>query len=133
MQYFSSNRNRFFLRILFLLILFSPCIFPNLYAEDNWKLVKNADGIEVYIRPYKNSGFNECKGITTIPAPMDIICRILSHAPLHKKFTHKCYESFFVKPWENDHFVHYFTFKLPWPVWDRGEYPPKVVPELIRV
>jgi hypothetical protein len=119
MHHVSFCRNKNFLRFFFLFILISVCISQGLYAEDNWKLVKNTDGIEVYIRPYKNSGFNECKGITTILAPMDIVCRILSHAPLHRKFTHKCYDSFFVKPWENDHFVHYFAFKLPWPVWDR--------------
>jgi hypothetical protein len=104
---------------LLILITICFCISQNLYAEDNWKLIKNDDGIEVYIRPYKNSGLNECKGITTIPAPYDIVCRILCHPPIHKKFLYNCYDSFFVKPWENGHVVHYVVMKSPWPVWDR--------------
>ncbi|PKN37004.1 MAG: hypothetical protein CVU62_13000 [Deltaproteobacteria bacterium HGW-Deltaproteobacteria-2] len=119
MQYFSSNKSRFILRILFLFTLLSTCISQNLYAEDNWKLIKNDDGIEVYVRPYKNSGLNECKGITTIPASMDIICRLLSDATLHKKFVHNSYESFVIKPWENGHLIHYIALKAPWPLRNR--------------
>lgn len=136
MQYFPHNKNRIYLRILFLFILISTCISQSLYAEDNWKLIKNTDGIEVYIRPYKNSGINECKGITTIPAPMDIVCRILSQVTLHKKYLYNCYDSFFVKPWENGHAIHYFAVKTPWPVWDRDivwDTHAEINPEMNRI
>jgi len=99
--------------IFFLLTLISVCISQNLYASDNWKLIKNADDIEVYVRPHKNSKIDECKGIITIPASIDIIYAIISYAPLHKKLMHTCYDSFLVRPWEKGCQVHYFTFKAP--------------------
>jgi hypothetical protein len=105
--------------IFFLLTLISVCISQNLYAEDEWKLVKKADDIEVYVRPYKNSNINECKGIITISAPIDIIYAIISYAPLHKKLMHTCYESFLVRPWEKGCQVHYFAFTAPWPIGNR--------------
>jgi hypothetical protein len=105
--------------IFFLLSLISVCISQNIYASDDWKLVKNADGIEVYVRPYKNSNIDECKGIITISASIDILYAIISYAPLHKKLMHTCYESFLVRPWEKGCQVHYFAFKSPWPVCNR--------------
>lgn len=118
MQHFSCSKNSIFLHNLFLLILII-CISQNLYAEDNWKMIKNADGIEVYVRPYKNSNINECKGIVTIPASIDIIYAIISYAPLHKKLMHTCYDSFLVRPWEKGCQVHYFAFTAPWPILNR--------------
>jgi len=105
--------------IFFLLTLISVCIAQNLYASDDWKLIKNADDIEVYVRPHKNSKIDECKGIITISASIDIIYAIISYAPLHKKLMHTCYDSFLVRLWEKGCQVHYFTFKAPWPIWDR--------------
>jgi hypothetical protein len=121
MQHVSRGRIRIVLRFFFLLILISVCISQNLYASDDWKLIKNADNIEVYARPRpsKNSNINECKGIITIPASIDIIYAIISYAPLHKKLMHTCYDSFLVRPWEKGCQVHYFVFKAPWPIGDR--------------
>jgi hypothetical protein len=119
MQHISSGRIRIVLRFFFLLILSSVCISQSLYAADDWKMVKNADDIEVYGRPYKNSDVDECKAIITIPASIDIIYAIISYAPLHKKLVHTCYESFPVRPWQKGCQVQYTAFKSPWPIWDR--------------
>lgn len=108
-----------FLRFFLIIILTNICISQNIYAEDNWKLVKKADDIEVYVRPYNNSHLNECKGIVTIPASMDIVYAIISYAPFHKRLMHTCYDSFLVKPWDKGCQVHYFVFKAPWPLQDR--------------
>ncbi|KQC06143.1 MAG: hypothetical protein APR62_08335 [Smithella sp. SDB] len=116
--------------------MISTCISQNLYAEDGWKMVKNSDGIEVYVRPHKNSNIDECKGIITIPASMDIILRLMSDAPLSKKYIYSCYEGVFIKPWEKGHVVHYFAFKVPWPYWNRDivyDTQAKINPELNRV
>jgi hypothetical protein len=119
MQLFSYSRSRISLRFFFLFLLIGVCISQSLYAEDDWKLIKNDDGIEVYTRPRKNSNINECKGIVTIPASMNIVCRILANIPLHKKYIHQGYDSFFIKQWEKGHCVHYLAFKTPWPCWNR--------------
>ena len=119
MQYVFCGRYTRFLRFFFLLILISVCFSQSIYAEDDWKMVKNADDVEVYVRPYKNSNINECKGIATIPASIDIIYAIISYAPFHKKLMHTCYDSFLVRQWDKGCQVHYFAFKAPWPIWDR--------------
>jgi hypothetical protein len=119
MNYVSYGRSRIFLSLFFLLILISACISQNLYASEDWKLIKNADDIEVYVRPHKNSNIDECKGIITIPASINIIYAIISYAPLHKKLMHTCYYSFLVRPWEKGCQVHYFAFTAPWPIWNR--------------
>jgi hypothetical protein len=103
----------------FVIIFISVCISNGLYAADNWKLVKNSDGVEVYTRPHKNSSLEESKGIITIDAPIDILYTILLYGPTHKKLMHNCYDSFFVKPWENGHTIHYWAFKTTWPCWNR--------------
>jgi len=119
MNHVSYSGSRIFQLFFFLLILSSVCISQSLYAADDWKMVKNADDIEVYGRPYKNSNVDECKAIITIPASIDIIYAIISYAPLHKKLMHTCYDSFLVRPWEKGCQVHYFAFKAPWPIWNR--------------
>lgn len=119
MQYVFCGRHTRFLGFFFLLILMSVCLAQSTYAENDWKMVKNTDDIEVYVRPYNNSNINECKGIVTIPASIDIIYAIISYAPLHKKLMHTCYDSFLVKPWNQGCQVHYFVFKAPWPLQDR--------------
>lgn len=119
MQQVSCGRCKTALLVFFLQILIGTCIYQNIYAEDDWKMVKNADDVEVYVRPYKNSNINECKGIVTIPASIDIVYAIISYAPFHKKLMHTCYESFLVRPWEKGCQAHYFTFRAPWPIWDR--------------
>ncbi|KQC06284.1 MAG: hypothetical protein APR62_01260 [Smithella sp. SDB] len=119
MRHFYSSRHKTFLYFFFLLPLISICFSQRIYADDDWKLVKNADGVEVYVRPYKNSKINESKGIVTVPASTDIVYAIISYAPLHKRLMHGCYDSFLIQPWENGCQVHYFAFKAPWPLWDR--------------
>lgn len=119
MQHISLRRCGSCLRFFFLLISISLCISQSIYAEDDWKLVKNADDVEVYVRPYKNSTINECKGIVTIPASIDIVYAIISYAPFHKKLMHTCFDSFLVRQWDKGCQVHYFAFKAPWPIWDR--------------
>ena len=119
MQHIPFRRCGSYLRFFFLLIFISVCISQSIYAEDDWKMVKNANDVEVYVRPYKNSNIDECKGIVTIPASIDIIYAIISYAPFHKKLMHTCYDSFLVRPWEKGCQVHYFAFTVPWPLWSR--------------
>ncbi|KQC08804.1 MAG: hypothetical protein APR62_03970 [Smithella sp. SDB] len=119
MQHVSYGRRRSYLRFFFLIILISICISQSIYAKDDWKMVKNADDVQVYVRPYKNSNIDECKGIVTIFASIDIVYAIICYAPFHKKLMHTCYDSFLVRPWEKGCQAHYFAFKAPWPIWDR--------------
>jgi hypothetical protein len=114
----SYGRSKFFLHFSFLFILINVCTSQNLYAESDWKLVKNSNGVECYTRPHKGSGIDEVKGVLTIPASVDILYAIISYAPLHNKLMHTCYYSSLVTPWEKGCQIHYFAFKVP-AVWGR--------------
>lgn len=130
---FSRGKGKlFYSNLLIIIFLISVCIPTGVYAANDWKLVKSSDGVEVYTRPHKDTGLDESKGVITIDAPIDILYTILLYGPTHKKLMHNCYESYFVKPWENGSTIHYLAFKAPWPCWDRDlllEVRGKVDPE----
>lgn len=96
-----------------------------LFADGDWKLVKDSDGTKVYTRPVAGSDMDEFKGVTVIDASLGVISEVLRDIPAQPQWMADCIESrvlknFPVKDVLTEQTMNiYVVNKAPWPVKDR--------------
>jgi hypothetical protein len=89
------------------------------YAEEPWKIAKDADDIKVYTRPVPGSAANEFKGIADIDAPVEVIHEVFKDIPSFTQWYGFCKEIRQLKQDSENHRVIYFVLKTMGPVKDR--------------
>lgn len=88
------------------------------FSQASWKLDKNKDGIVVYIRAERGSGFKSFKAVITIEASKDEIISILKDADSYTKWYGYTKTSKLIKQ-ENDVQYNYVETIFPWPFANR--------------
>lgn len=88
-------------------------------AQDNWKLVKDEDGIRVFTQPVSGSDFKEFKGETDFDETLQHCVGFLMSVPHMTEWMHETMKVELVSK-ENDHDrVLYMIQNAPFPVRDR--------------
>jgi len=101
-------------------ILVLLCTFSSVsYAQEPWKLVKEADGIEVYIRSVPGSAIAEFKGVGDVDAPVEVVGEIFKDIPSYTQWYGFCKEIKLLKQDSEYHRLIYFVLKTLGPVKDR--------------
>jgi len=96
-----------------------PLIFY-LSPGSEWNLKKEKDGIEVYIRNFEGSSFNEFKGITTIKeSSLKAVLAVILDVENYESLYPDCMNPRVLQR-EGDYYdIHHIQVKAPWPVKNR--------------
>ncbi len=95
--------------------LLLPCI---LRAYD-WELVKNENGIEVYVKPVENSEIREFMAVTTAATSLSAVLALLDDTGSYTKWNYRCGEAKLLYRKNDLERITYMVTTSPWPVDDR--------------
>jgi START domain len=82
-----------FAYLILILVMFLCSIVANGSAKEQWELVKDEDGIKVFLKPDPGSKIKEFKGVTNINSSLDSILAVLYDADACPKWLHNCREA----------------------------------------
>ncbi len=88
MLFVNKNKNSLMKKII-LIFLYSFLSYSTVFAQGNWKLEKDKDGIKVWTRKQANSNLKEYKGVMVIPADMDNLITFFKNYKLFEKWMYK--------------------------------------------
>jgi hypothetical protein len=96
-------------------------LFTSLFAQDNWSLEKDKDGIRVYNRKVEDSKLKEFKGVVSVKASVEQVLSYFTDIQQHDKFMYKCKKGSvkLVKKNSASDFYTYMIIETPWPATNR--------------
>lgn len=94
--------------------------FLMLSPDQEWKLRKQKDGIEIFTREVDVSELDEFKGLITIPdATLQDVLKVILDVDVYVEWFPDCMEAKILQKENKYNQVHYFSIKAPWPVKNR--------------
>ena len=103
--------------ILLFMALAMACF--NTYAQNQWVLNTNKDGIKVYTREVEGSKFKEYRGEVLVTTKLSALIAVLDDVDNQKNWFHDCIESRKLKNISRTEGINYFQQYAPWPVSNR--------------
>jgi hypothetical protein len=105
---------------LFFALLFLTCS-SNLFSQGNdWKLIKNENGIKIYSRTdTSKSALKELKVITELQTSLSAFITVFSDKASYTKWVYRCSASELLKKVSENETYHYQITEMPWPVQNR--------------
>jgi hypothetical protein len=88
------------------------------HAEGGWKLAKDEDGIQVYLKPITGSSYKAYRGVTTIRTDLKTLRGLQENVAKACEWVHECEEQKLLKH-EGATAWTYSKFNTPWPVTPR--------------
>lgn len=85
------------------------------FGQSNWTLSKNKDGIQVYQKDAKNSGFKSIKVECTLEGSFDKLIAIINNIPHYKDWVYNNKTTSLLKRISPYEFYYYTEAYLPWP------------------
>ena len=104
---------------LALVLLCSLAFSPALFAQYNWKLSKEKDGIRVFESDLPNSSFKCIKVECTLDGTYERLAEVLSDVDHHKDWIYNNEKAWLVKKIRPDDFYYYSQTHMPWPLSNR--------------
>jgi ribosome-associated toxin RatA of RatAB toxin-antitoxin module len=103
--------------LLFKLLIFS--ILPTIsFAQNEWELKKDSDGISVWWRATEGTDIKELKIQLEVNASLNTIAAVLSDVPKYEEWVYSTEKSVVVEQNGTD-LVYYNIMDFPWPMDDR--------------
>lgn len=100
--------------------LFLTCLWISVaLSQTNWKLSKNKDGIQVYQKDSKNSGFKSIKVECTLEGSFDKLIAIINNISHYKDWVYNNKTTSLLKRISAYEFYYYTEAYLPWPLDNR--------------
>ena len=90
-----------------------------LFAQDDWNLSKESEGIKVYTKKLSNSKFKSVKVECIIEGTIDKLVAILNNVDGNTKWVYKTKRTNSVRRVSNNEFIYYAETILPWPLSNR--------------
>ena len=91
----------------------------NAVNADEWKLVKQDNGIQVYTRSSPHSALKAFKGVVSIPARLTSIVATIDDTNVYTQLFHNTKTAKELKKVSDTESYRYFVTKLPWPAQSR--------------
>lgn len=88
------------------------------WAQDEWALAKDADGIKVFVRKAAGSPLREFRGEASFKTTPEDIVKLLRDADSFRRWMPDVVESRLLKATDTEQ-LHYLEYKAPWPVSNR--------------
>jgi hypothetical protein len=106
------------MKIILLLFLFIAFTFAG-FAQYNWKLSKDKDGIKVFESSTNNSNYKTIKVECTISGSYDKLIDVLTDVAHHKDWIYNNKNAYLLKKLNLNEFYYYSETYLPWPMSNR--------------
>ena len=100
------------------LFILSAVVLPSV-AESPWESVKNANGIEVSVRPVSGSAIKEFKAVTEVKGSISSVLALFEDAGSYTKWIYRCTEAKVLYHKNDYERITYNVTSSPWPVEDR--------------
>lgn len=94
-------------------------IVDQLLDPTGWEQIESSEGVTHFSKSIPDSVFKAYKGTCTINCPLDILYSILCDVPAHTKWIKYCNSSIELARPKPDESIQYYTFDIPWPLYDR--------------
>jgi len=88
-------------------------------AQDGWELKKDRDGVRIYTRKVTGSVFHECRGETTVDAPLPALVAVYQDVAAYPEWMPNLGEARLLDALGDTLHVQYIVNPAPWPVADR--------------
>ncbi|MEE9325981.1 MAG: START domain-containing protein [Cocleimonas sp.] len=88
-------------------------------ADENWRLIREEQDIQVYSRDNTDLLLKSVKGVVKINASLDDLLEVLADIKTCSQWLHQCK---FARTIKQPSFIErydYIVTDMPWPVWDR--------------
>ena len=102
-----------------LFLLYTSLLVSFAFGQANWKLTKDKDGIKVYQRDSRNSGFKSIKVECTLEGNFDKLIAIINNVNGYKNWVYNNKETSLLKRISIHEFYYYTEAYLPWPMDNR--------------
>jgi len=86
---------------------------------DEWKLVRNENGIQVFVKKATGNDLNEFKGIVVLNSRIEVIGEVLRDIAYFKDWIPDCSEAQVINKIDKNNLILYYVVRLPWPADDR--------------
>ena len=91
----------------------------NAYSEEDWVLEKNENGIKVYTRSTEGTDIKEFKAITTVPASVAVLDKVISDFEGYPDWQENVTTARILKKISENQSIMHYSMDLPWPADDR--------------
>jgi hypothetical protein len=101
------------------------CIFfisASLFAQDEWVLKKEKDGIKISSRPSQFSKFNDLKIETDLTGNVSQLAAILLNVEKYPEWAYATKSCTLIKKISNEEVIYYSEIDVPWPGTNRDFY-----------
>ncbi|NGY03955.1 START domain-containing protein [Solimonas terrae] len=92
---------------------------PSVFADDGWKLEKDADGIRIESRAVPGWKIHEMRGTVQIDAPLSAVAAVIDDASAIPRLNDVVAHAEVVQRTSATRYRIYAAMKMPWPVSDR--------------
>lgn len=103
---------------LFIKILVFSLLPSFLFAQEEWELKKDSDGISVWWRATEGTDIKEIKIQLEVEASLNTIVSIMEDVPAYEEWVYSTKKSELIEG-EGIHIVYYNIMDFPWPMDDR--------------
>lgn len=117
LQAMYTNMKKVFPRSLISLLL--SLVTVTTFAQYNWKLSKEKDGIKVYESEIKNSDFKSIKVECVLQGTYDKLMAVLNDVSRHRDWVYNSKASALLKRNSPNDFYYYTETSIPWPMSNR--------------
>lgn len=107
------NRKRLFILLMMTIQVISVS------AQDDWKLERNRNGIQVYSAEFPNSRIRAIKVVANYDASPEQIADIVMDINTSTEWVSHLKSCYLIKRVSQDEFYYYAEVQLPWPVLNR--------------
>ena len=111
-----SERGIAVVGLLLLFMMFYQVSFAQL---NDWKLVREDEGINVFSRIGETSSIKEIRITCSVKSSMEHLESFLSDVPKYADWVYKCDTSLLLKQISNTEIIYYITLNFPFPMTDR--------------
>ncbi|PJB12233.1 MAG: lipid-binding protein [Flavobacteriales bacterium CG_4_9_14_3_um_filter_40_17] len=88
-------------------------------SQSDWKLIKNSQDIQVYVRTNDSTKFKEYKATMVVKATLDKVLQTIMDADELKNWNYQTSKSYLVKKLSDTEQTIYMENDMPWPVQNR--------------
>lgn len=103
----------------FIAALYLSLISLSGFSQSDWKLIKDSQKIQVYVRTNDSTKYKEYKAVMVVKAPLEKVYQLIMNAEKLKKWNYQTSESYLVKKVSETEQVIYMENDMPWPVQNR--------------
>ena len=104
-------------------LLLATSLFLNTsFAQSNWTVQKEKDGIKISNRPSPSSSFNDVRVEVDLPGNVDQMAAILLDVNNYTEWAYATRKSILIKQLGPDKLIYYSEIEVPWPATDRYFY-----------